>query len=292
MSVTKITDVSEQVKSFWSDMFVEELQESDLLVNLLSREYEGEIGPGGNEVKVNQWKDAEGEVSTIGVDDDIFNPEKLGESQIIIKADKIFSASFQFTSMAQLQSQLATADSAIRMSLLAGVRKQMNNYLYNQFSLVNNIGSVTDFNASQVSSLRKFAGQNKWKKDGNWFLTSDPSYYADLLNATTLTSADYVADQPTIAGQLGSKRFGFNIFEDNSDGLLGLIGNMSGTDSEDIALAFHKEAVHFVMQQQAEFEVASLTANKQRGYVIKVDLIGGAKPGHDHDVLHKAVFNT
>lgn len=292
MSVTNLNDMSAQVRQFWSDVFVPELQESDLMINLVNRDYEGEIGPGGNEVKVTQWLDATGEIATIGVDDDTFNPEKLTESQISIKADKIFSASFQFTSMAQLQSQLEAADSPIRASLLAGVRKQMNDYLYGLFSVANSTNSVTDFNASQVSALRKYAGQKKWKKDGNWYLMADPSYHADLLNAATLTSGDHVDDRPTVAGQIGTRRFGFNIFEDNSEGLLGRIGALGGTDTEDIALAFHRDAVHFVMQSEAEFSIADLTANKQRGFVIKVDVIGGGKAGHDHANLHKAVFNT
>ena len=292
MSVTNFSDVSAQVRSSWSDMFVDELQESDMLVNLLNRDYEGEIGPGGNEVKVTQWLDANGEIATIGVDDDSFNPEKLSETQIAIKADKIFSASFEFTSMAKLQSQLEAADSPIRNALLNGVKKQMNTYLYQQFLCTNSANSVTDFNASQVSALRKYAGQKKWKKDGSWYLMADPSYHADLLNAATLTSADNVSDQPTVGGEIGTRRFGFNIFEDNSDGLLEVIQTLGGTDVEDVALAFHKDAMHFVMQSSAEFSIADLTSNKQRGFVIKVDVIGGAKAGHDHANLHKAVFNT
>ena len=293
MAETNINDLSAQVKVAWSDMFVQELKEDDLIVSLVNRDYDGTITPGGNEVKVTQWLDAEGEISTIGVDDDFFSPEKLAETQIAIKADKIFSASFQFTSMAQLQTQLAMADSPIRMALLNGVKKQMNSYIYDLFACTNNAGTVTDFNASQVSSLRKYAGQKKWKKDGQWYLMVDPSYHSDLLSAVTLTSSDNVDDRPTVAGQIGTRRFGFNIFEDNSDGLTALIASkLAGTDSEDIALAFHRDAVHFVMQQEAQFEVASLTANKQRGYVIKVDVVGGGKAGHDHADLHKAVFNT
>lgn len=292
MAVTNINDLANQVRTYWSDMFVEELREDDLMVNLVNRDYEGEIGPGGNTVKVTQWLDANGEIATIGVDDDSFNPEKLSSSQISIVANKIFSASFEFTSMAQLQSQLEAADSPIRAALLNGVKKKMNSYIYGLFSAANKQGSVTDFNASQLSALRVYAGQKKWKKDGNWYLMADPVYHGDLLNAQTLTSADHVADQPLIAGQMGTRRFGFNIFEDNSDGILDVITAAGGAGTSDVALAFHKDAVHFVMQKQAEFSIADLTANKQRGFVIKVDLIGGGAQGHDHANLHKVVYNA
>lgn len=292
MSVTGYNDVANQVRQFWSDMFVDELREDSLIVNLVNRDYEGEIGPGGNEVKVTQWLDAQGETATIGTDDDTFNPEKLASSQISIKADKIFSASFEFTSMAQLQSQLEAADSPIRSALLQGVKEQMNNYIYSLFSAANNTSGVSDFNASQVSALRVYAGQKKWKKDGQWYLLADPTYYGDMLNATTLTSSDHIDDRPTIAGQIGTRRFGYNIFEDNSAGLLQLISKAGGAASADCALAMHRDAVHFVMQSQAEFAIADLTANKQRGYVIKVDVIGGGKAGHDHANLHKVVYNA
>jgi hypothetical protein len=291
MSVTNINDLTAQVREYWSDMFVQELQDDDLIINLVNRDYEGEIGPGGNKVKVTQWLDANGEISTIGADDDSFNPEKLSETQIEINANKIFSASFQFTSMAQLQTQLEAADSPVRAALLNGVKKQMNKYIYDLFSGANNTSSVTDFNAAQVSALRVYAGQKKWKKDGDWYLMADPVYHGDLLNAQTLTSGDFQADRPLIGGQMGSRRFGFNIFEDNSDGLLEIIANAGGSGSADCALAFHRDAVHFAMQSQAEFAIADLTANKQRGYVIKVDVIGGGAQGHDHADLHKVIYN-
>lgn len=292
MSVTGYNDVINQVRQFWSDMFVEELREDDLILNLVNRDYEGEIGMGGNEVKVTQWLDANGETATIGTDDDFFSPEKLSSSQINIKADKIFSASFEFTSMAQLQSQLEAADSPIRSALIQGVKKQMNNYIYSLFAGTNNTSGVTDFNASQLSALRVFAGQQKWKKDGNWYLLADPVYHGDLLNAQTLTSSDNIDDRPVVSGQIGTRRFGFNIFEDNSDGLLQIIAAAGGAGSTDCALAMHRDAVHFVMQKQAEFSIADLTANKQRGYVIKVDVVGGGKAGHDHAALHKVVYNA
>lgn len=292
MSTTTIGDLEAQVKEYWSDIFVPELKESDLLVNLISRDYEGEIKEGGDQVKVTQWQDAKGEIHTVGVDDGTFNPEKMKANQIFIKADKIFSASFEFTSIAQLQSQLTSADSAIRTALLNGVKKQMNNYLYSLVAPASAKGTVTDFNASEISSLRKFAGQKKWSKDGEWYILPDSSYYSDLLNAQTLTSSDNVNDRPTVAGEIGTKRFGFNIFEDNSDGLLTVIDAVGGTDTEDVALAFHKQFLHLALQTEASFEVASLTGNKQRGFVIKVDIVGGAKAGHDFEDLHQVVFNT
>jgi hypothetical protein len=177
--------------------------------------------------------------------------------------------------------------------LKEAIDKQINTYLYSLISGTNYAGTVTDFNASQISALRKYAGQKKWRKDGNWWILADSSYHSDLLSSQTLVSSDYAAgEQPVVAGQIVNKRYGFGILEDNSDGLLDLIGTLSGTDSEDVALAFHRDFMHLVLQTEVMFKLSDLHAMKKRGYLLTAEIVGGAAKGHDHDNLHKIVFNT
>lgn len=292
MVQTTINDLSDQVKEYWSDMFMQELRSTNMMIDLCNRDYEGEIKEGGNQVKVTQWNAAVGETAVIGTDDETFTPEKATASQVAITADRIFSASFDFTTTAQLQTQLASAESEMRNALLHGVSTQVNNFLYGLFSAAAPASAVTDYNAAELAANRKFAGQKKWNKDGEWYNMVDPSYYIDILNATTMSSTDYVEDRPLVAGQLGTKRYGFNIFEDNSEGLLSLIAKAGGAATEDISLAFHRNAIHFVSQMQPTFEVASLTSSYKRGFVIKVDLIGGGAQGHNHADLHRVTYNA
>ena len=294
MSATKITDVQDQVKDYWSDLMLDELKQDSIVVNLLSKDYQGEILQGGDTVKVSQIVRPTGATKTIGSGDyDTYSTEKFKLSQIDIKADKIFEAGFEFDSLVELQSQLGSQDSKIRNALKEAIDIQINNYIFSQVSGTNNTGSVTDFNASQISALRKIAGQRKWAKDGEWYCLADSSYHSDMLNAQTLTSQDYIAgEMPVIGGQIANRRFGFNILEDNSDGLLDLIATVSGTDTEDCAIGFHRDFMHLVLAPTIEFKLSDLHASKKRGFLLTAEIIGGVKQGHDHDALHQVVFNT
>jgi len=283
MSVTTINDVQQQVQKYWSSLLLDELKEDSILVNLLNKDYENEIKKGGDEVYVTQIVRPTGATKTIGSGDyDTYSSEKLSTSRIAIKASKIFEAGFEFDSLVDLQSQIHMENSQIRNALKEAIDMQINKYLYGLVSCTANAGTVTDFNATQISALRKYAGQKRWKKDGNWFLLADSSYYMDLLNSQTLSSADYVcADQPVIAGQMMKERFGFKILEDNSDGIIDLIGTLAGTDSEDVAIAFHRDFMHLVLQPSVVFKMSDLHATKKRGYLLTTEIIGGAARGHE-----------
>ena len=275
-------------------MMLEELKESSIVVNLFNRDYAGEIQKGGNTVKVTQIVRPKGSTKTIGESGyDVYNTEKLSTQQISITANKIFEAGFEFENIVDLQTQIGDQDSKIRNALREAIEIQINNFCYSLVSASSKLGGVSDFNASQISSLRKFAGQKKWRKDGQWYLLTDCSYYTDMLNAQTLVSQDYVGGEtPVIGGQIVNKRFGYNIIEDNSDGLLSLIKKAGGAAAEDAAIAFHRDFVHLVLQGEIDFKLSDLHAMKKRGYLLTAELIGGGAQGHDHADLHKVVYNA
>ena len=171
------------------------------------------------------------------------------------------------------------------------MNKQVNDHLYSLVSPStaspdHTRTGVTDYNASELLTDRKLASQAKWNRQKGWWVLADPSYYNDILNATTLTSSDFVgADQPVVGGQLVSQRFGFNIVEDNSAGLQ----TISAGGSEDAALIFSPDFLHLVMQREANFMVSSKHPNNEFGFVISVDIIFGAGLGNDGDVKHITV---
>lgn len=281
MAVTKVADVSDQVQEFWAPMFMDELRESLMLGALVNRDYEGEIKMEGDTVYVSQINAPSGSLRTVGVDADTFDSEKLSTSRIAIEANKRATASYEFSDLVQIQSQIGAKDSDIRAGLLYAAEKQINDYLYGLVSPSTSapdhvINSVTDFNAAQLVALRKLAGQAKWMRNKPWYCLVDPSYNADLLSAQTLTSSDYVPDAPVVGGQIANQRFGFNILEDNSK-------------VTDTALAFHPDFMHLVMQSQPRFKVSDLHSNKQFGFVISVDMIFGAKLGIDGANKHITV---
>lgn len=293
MSTTLIGDLTDQVQKFWAPTWKQELMETNILINQVSKEYEGQIKMSGDTVYITQVSRPTGATKTVGSGHEYFSTEKLSASRISLVADKVFSAAYEFDDLLQLQSDLEKNDSVIRQNLLQAMSIQMNNYLYSFVNASSPTGTVTDFNAAQVAALRKFAGSKKWGMDKTWYINADSSYYSDMLSAATLTSVDYGAsDAPVIGGNIGLKRYGFQIFEDNSDGLLSVIATEGGSATADVAVAFHPDFLHFAMQMQPKFEISSLHANKQFGYVISARSVGGAVLGHDSASLHQVVFNN
>jgi hypothetical protein len=295
MAVTDLASVTNQIQKFWAPTFMKELRESLLLGALVNKDYQGEIKNQGDLVYVSQINAPTGQLLTVGTNADSFDTEEVSMTRISVQANKRAVAAFEIQDLAQLQSQLDAQDSELKTSLMFAINKQVNNYLY---SLVapstsapdHSIASVTDFNAAQVAATRKLAATAKWGKEKGWYLLADPSYYSDLLNATTLTSSDYgAADAPLIGGEIGMKRFGFNIFEDNSAGILTLSPAVAGAD---VALAFHPDFMHLVMQTAPSFKVSDQHANKKFGYILSVDMLFGASLGINGNVKHILTYAT
>jgi P22 coat protein - gene protein 5 len=300
MSATLLSDVSNQVATFWSDMFMDELKETSLLAGLVNKDYEGELtNKPGKTVRVSQINRPEATRKTVGSGHEFFGTSKLSTSYVDITADQVISAALEFDDLVDLQSQIGQQDSKIRQSLLEAVDIELNNYLYSKISPSTSspdhlISGVSDYNASAIAADRKRAAQAKWKKEGGWWVLADPSYYSDLLNATTLQSSDYVGPEAAIvAGQMVRQRFGFNILEDNSAGLITAMNRLgSSTGTEDAGLVFHKDFMHLVMPKVAEFKVSDLHSNKQFGYIISVKIVVGAALGIDGSKKHIVVYNS
>lgn len=285
MTATKLADVTYQMQTYWAPVFTKQLREKLLLGSLVSKDYDGEIKKGGDTVRVSQVNAPTGQLLTIGTDADSFDTEAISTSYVDIKADKRAVAAYEFEDLVDIQSQIESTRPEVRDSLIFAMNKQINDYL---FTLVNPssaspdhlVSGVTDFNASQVAAVRKLAATAKWMKNKPWYILSDPSYYSDLLNATTLTSTDYGAtDAPVISGQIAMQRYGFNIFEDDSM-------------STDYALAFHPDFMHMVSQSEVQVKISDLHSQKKFGYVMSVDLIFGAKLGINGNVKHIKVYNS
>ena len=310
MTATLLTDVSNQVMKVWSPLGADEFIQSTLLPALVNRDF---TDNSGSPVDINRMYDTvyvsqlsipTGETRTAGVDADSFSPEKMSLSRVAISVNKRFVASYEFEDLVQLQSQLGAADSEIRMALMQALAQQVNSYCYGLVVPSTSapdhlLNGVSDFNSAQMATIRKLAGKAKWPKPTtDWYLLADPSYHSDIMDDTTLANADYgQTDRPVISGQMGQPRFGFNVFEDNSDGLLNLFASggalgLTSTAGEDYAIAFHKKFMHLVLQKQPRFMVSSKHSNNQFGYVISADLLGGAVLATNGDEKVIATYNT
>lgn len=279
MSVTTLAALEEQIQKYWSPKYSKQLRESLMLGGLVNKEYKGEIKKGGDEVTVSQIVAATGQLRTVGVDADSFSSESAQMLEVKVKADKRAVASFEFEDTVSLQSQLDQEDPQVLEALNYGMEKQINDYLY---SLVNPstsapdhlVTGVTDFNSTQLSACRTLAAQAKWMKMPGWYALLDPQYYGDLLNSTTIVSSDFGAgDAPVVGGNIGFKRFGFSIFEDNSR-------------SADYGLLFHPDFMHMVQQTEVQIKISDLHSQKKFGVLLSVDLIFGAKLGISGNLKH------
>lgn len=288
---TELVDVQNQVRMFWSDIFMPELRESNPLLALVDKRYSGEIRKSGDTVRVSQVQKATGETLVIGAaDDNCFTPEKLTTAYVDIKAERRFVASYQFEDLIDLQSQIHAERSEIRESLLDAMNTQINNYLYSKVAPAAGqaLTGVTAIDAATLKDIRVIAGKQKWFKQPGWYGLLSPEYYGCLLDDVKLTSSDYVNEQPVVGGEVVTRRYGFQMVEDNSDGL----ASISPTPGNPSAIFFHPAFMHMVTQMAARFKVSDLHSNNCFGYVISVDLIGGASLGIEGDKLHVTVVNA
>jgi len=274
-------DIEALVRDAWSDVFMMELREKLMLGALVNREYEGQIAQKGDSVRVSQIVAPQGELRTVGVDADAFESEKLEAAQVKITADKRAVASFELEDLVMLQTQLGNKESEMRQTLEYSVAKQINTYLYSLLAPspsapTHVITGVTDFDIAQLGSVRTLAAQAKWMKNKPWYLLADPQYYSDLLTETNIISSDFVNDKPSINGNIGERRLGFTIFEDDSR-------------AADTAVAFHPDFMHLVMQTAPQFKVSDMHSQKKFGFVMSVDVVFGAKLGIDGALKHITV---
>lgn len=277
--VTGLAEVQEQVQQYWAPVFTKQLRENLLLGGLVDKKYQGEIKRQGDTARVSQINAPDGQLLTVGVDADSFSSEAISTSFVDIKADKRAVASYDFQDLVELQSQISKENPEVMDALRFAMMKQINDYLYSlsapSTSNPNHVVTgVTDFNASELSKARNLAAKAKWMQDKGWYALLDPDYYTDVLNAQTLTSSDFGAqDAPVISGQVALKRFGFNILEDNSR-------------SADTALLFHPDYLHMVSQTEVQVKMSDMHSQGRFGIKMSVDMVFGAKIGIDGDVKH------
>jgi hypothetical protein len=301
MAITNITDMADQVQKFWSPLFEKELRENTLLPGLVSKSYQGDLKRAGDTVYVTEWVVPKGQRKnkTTDADYDTFSPQKIQENRVAITADTIISAAVEIEDLADLQSQLGDADSVIRQGLMKSIEIQLNDFLYSKVSPStsapdHSIDSIADFNAARIGAHRVLASQAKWPMDGQWYMLLDPVYMQDVLNATTMTSQDYVSGQPTVGGRIVTPRFGWNLIEDNSAGSdpLGMARLSPTNATSDLSLAFHPSFMNLVIQKEPTFELARQTANHRFGYVLVAHMVCGAALSNQGDVLHIVTYNA
>lgn len=282
MATTLLADVQDQVQTEWSALFMQEFLESHLLAALVNKDYEGDIKKKNDTVRVSQIvSPTDSTLRTVGVDADTFESRKLQTTYVDVVANKRAVESYEFEDLIDLQTILNTNDPKVRQSMMFSVGKQINDYLY---SLVapsaaapaHQVTGVAALNAANTLTLRTLASQSKWPAQERWLL-ADPQYYSDLVADQSFSETDFNGmDLPGMTGRVGTRRYGFNVLEDDSR-------------PAQEALAFHPDWLLLAMQTEPRFQISNLHSNRQFGYVLSVDIVFGAALGIDGDIKHITV---
>lgn len=281
MGATTISDVTDQIQTVWSEIFMQELREQFILANLVSREYEGEIKTKGDTVKISQIDAPQNtKIRTVGTDADTFQTSTLSTRSVSITADKRAVEAYEFSDLVEIQSIVDPRNNPdIRRTMVWSIGKQINDYLYSLVSPSttapdHDITSTTALNSAVLLAGNTLAAEAKWLEQNGWWVLASPQYYEDVLGDTTLTSSDFTNDDfPVLNGRIGQTRYGWNVIRDNSrTGLYG-IGFMPGF-------------MQLVQQTQPTFKISDLHSNKEFGYVMSVDVVFGAKLSIDGGEKH------
>ena len=273
MASTHLGDVQYQVQKFWSPKATMQLREKLLLGSLVNKEYQGDLKAKGDTVRVYQVNAPTATTTTIGTTgSNEFAAAALSTSYVDIVANKHVTAAFEFGDEVELMSLIDRDNPEVMQALVFAVEKAVNSALYacmvpSTSSPDHTINLVTDFNNTQLLNARLLASQAKWGKTKPWYALLDPSYMNDQLAVQTLVSSDFVSgDQPVVAGQIGTRRYGFTMFEDDSL-------------ATDTAYLFHPDAVHLVMAKEMNIKVSDLHPVGKHGVLMSVDLIFGCAVG-------------
>jgi hypothetical protein len=264
-----------------------ELRESFILPNLVSKEYEGEIKFKGDTVKISQIDAPTSELKTVGSDADSFETNKLATRSMTLVANKRAVSSYEFEDLVQIQSIIDPANNPkIRRAMMHDIGKQINDYLYSLFAPSaaapdHSISGEATMTNALMASMRTAASKANWPDTMPWYCLAGPDYYSDILADNNMQNADFgIQDQARIGGKISQQRYGFTIFEDNS---------RAKSDSLD---SFIPEAIIYGAQTEPTIKVSDLHGNKKFGFIMSIDIIFGAKLSIDGDLKSYEIYNT
>jgi hypothetical protein len=249
-------DLAYLIPTIWSKNIYQELRNSLMFADVFNRDYEGEL-TFGDTININTIIAPDGEILTD--DKQTFSSEQMQVTQTSIVVNKRANASFEFTSMAQLQ--------ALTYAIRKKMEEDMISILIPSASAPDHQIAPTapsDLAAVDIAAIRTLMSKALLPKT-NRFLFLDPQYYGDLIQKQTIASRDYVpAGSPTSTGLISEPLYGFNIAEHD------LLAN-------DVGYAIHRTAAALVMQQDVRIQIAPLLSQKKHGFMLVADMIYGIK---------------
>jgi len=266
MAVSGVVQLDNLIPEMWASEFYDELRSDNSMLSLFfERRYSGVIARMGDTVRVNQIQKPSGEILTD--DAQQFASEAMATAQFNIQANKRASAAFEFTDLADLQSQSFQQEA--QTALVDAIREQMESDLLAALSAGPSASApdhdiapavASDLEAVDLGTMRTLLSQAKVPLRGRT-LFLDPQYYGDILDSTKVMSRDFVAGNNSEEG-VSDRFMGFTIMEHNLFGA-------------DLGFACHPSALQVVMQQEIRLKISDLHPQNKYGYLMSADMVYG-----------------
>ena len=271
MGVNGVSENAAIIPEIWSATWYDELRANLPIANFFDKtpEHISELRF-GDILHMSQFAKATGE--TLTDDKQNFTTEEATITDKTITINKRAHAGFEFTDLAQLQSKSfeAAAQSALMYSIAKQVEDAVTAAIVPSTSSPDHVietASAGVLAAADVLNMRNLLStQSVPNSERALFLA--PSFYGDILGASTFISNDTVNKGAVASGEFGFPLYGFNTVEAQ---------NLAA----DTGYGCHRSAIYLIMQQGLRLKVSDQHSNKKYGYIMTADLVFGVSQFDD-----------
>ena len=226
------------IPELWSRRINKKLRESLVFGSVVNTDYEGEIGAGGDTVKINSIGDV-----TIGnytPNRTSITPEQLNDYQTTLAIDQKKYFAFKIDDVDKAQVNANVMDEAMQ-SAAWGLKNAADEYIAALYTDAGNTITSTAIDSTNalasVLTLGQYLSQENVPEDGRW-LVIPPWFKTKLLLAKALVTDNGAAADAFTNGKVG-RVGGFDLYESN---------NVSNDGTTYYIMAGTKKAISFAAQ--------------------------------------------
>lgn len=226
------------IPELWSRRINQKLRESLVFGSVVNTDYEGEIGSGGDTVKINSVGDVS--IGTYVPNSTSITPEQLNDYQTTLAIDQKKYFAFKVDDVDKAQVNANVMDEAMQ-SAAWGLKNAADEYIAALYTDAGNTITSTAIDSTNVLAavltLGQYLSQENVPEDGRW-LVIPPWFKTKLLLAKALVTDNGAAADAFTNGKVG-RVGGFDLYESN---------NVSNNGTTYYIMAGTKKAISFAAQ--------------------------------------------
>lgn len=226
------------IPELWSRRINQKLRESLVFGSVVNTDYEGEIGSGGDTVKINSIGDVT--IGTYTPNSTSITPEQLNDYQTTLAIDQKKYFAFKIDDVDKAQVNANVMDEAMQ-SAAWGLKNAADEYIAALYTDAGNTITSTAIDSTNalasVLTLGQYLSQENVPEDGRW-LVIPPWFKTKLLLAKALVTDNGAAADAFTNGKVG-RVGGFDLYESN---------NVSNDGTTYYIMAGTKKAISFAAQ--------------------------------------------